>query len=118
MDVKHGEAEPALGLSTVDQLRDLSDAVLDRAVLRCRTRRTRFQNWAHSYECQPKAIYEPSDVTAVQRIVEYARRRGEEVRVVGAGHSPGDVFCTTGLAISLRRLCRMSNVRRSLNRRA
>ncbi|XP_035827092.1 L-gulonolactone oxidase isoform X2 [Aplysia californica] len=37
------------------------------------------------------------------RIVDYAREKGKKVKVVGFGHSPSDIACTTDFMISLKR---------------
>lgn len=58
-------------------------------------------NWAGDERCTPRQIVRPGTVAEVADAVAQAGRDGTEVRVVGAGHSFGDLVCTDGLLLNL-----------------
>lgn len=66
--------------------------------------RTTFKNWSESVYSQPKNFYKPRSIEALQRIVRNSAKRGQKVRVVGAGHSFTPLVATSDVLISLERL--------------
>jgi len=56
--------------------------------------RATFVNWAGTYACNPRLVFEPRTVHQCALIFELARRKGKTVRAVGVGHSPSDLACT------------------------
>lgn len=46
-----------------------------------------FRNWDRTIHSAPRRFLQPIDEPEVMEIVDEANRRGETVRVVGAGHS-------------------------------
>ncbi|KAL8614381.1 hypothetical protein ACOMHN_007719 [Nucella lapillus] len=60
-----------------------------------------FTNWATTYYCTPELFFEPETTEEIQKILGLAQEKGKKVRVVGNGHSPSDLACTTDYMISL-----------------
>jgi FAD/FMN-containing dehydrogenase len=50
-------------------------------------------NWATTYSCEPREVLSPRDDEAVVAILRRAKQDGLKVRVIGARHTPGDLFC-------------------------
>lgn len=70
-----------------------------------------FHNWANTYRCFPRAVFQPEDESHCRLILELARREGVSVRACGAGHSPSDLACTTGYLLRTHKLERVLQVR-------
>ncbi len=64
----------------------------------------RWSNWSGSVECEPARIEAPGDEAAVAQRVREAASSGDEVRVVGTGHSGTPLCETSGTLLSLDRL--------------
>jgi L-gulonolactone oxidase len=60
-----------------------------------------WRNWTGDERCRPQAIVHPSSTEEIAAAVLRAGRKGQRVRVVGAGHSFSDIGCTDGLMIVL-----------------
>ncbi|KAL5006790.1 hypothetical protein ScPMuIL_015596 [Solemya velum] len=73
-----------------------------------------FTNWATTYSCQPELFFEPTTTEEIRQILACARDRGKKVRVIGKGHSPSDLACTTDYMISLEKYNRVRSVDRQL----
>ncbi|XP_070200311.1 L-gulonolactone oxidase-like [Littorina saxatilis] len=69
-----------------------------------------FTNWATTYSCKPELYFEPETTEEIQKILTFAQEKGKKVKVVGKGHSPSDLACTTDYMISLRRYSKVLNV--------
>ncbi|GAA1483084.1 L-gulono-1,4-lactone dehydrogenase [Gordonia sinesedis] len=69
-----------------------------------------WRNWAGDEGCTPQRIAQPGTVADVASAVSTAAGRGQTVRVVGAGHSFGDLVCTDGLLLNLDRLSGLHRV--------
>ncbi|XP_064602926.1 L-gulonolactone oxidase-like isoform X2 [Liolophura sinensis] len=69
-----------------------------------------FANWAKTYTCQPEAYFEPKTTDEMREILSCAQQRGKKVKVVGCGHSPSDLACTTDYMICLRHYNRLLKV--------
>ncbi|CAL1541329.1 unnamed protein product [Lymnaea stagnalis] len=67
----------------------------------------KFTNWATTYSCTPELYFEPETEDEIRKILAYAQEKDKKVKVVGFGHSPSDIACTTDFMISL---CRYNNV--------
>lgn len=66
---------------------------------------TSWQNWTGDETCTPRRIVRPSTVDELASVVAAATAAGETpIRVVGAGHSFGDIIGTSGVLISLDNL--------------
>ncbi|MEP7020219.1 MAG: D-arabinono-1,4-lactone oxidase [Pseudonocardiales bacterium] len=61
-------------------------------------------NWTGDQSCAPAVVEHPSSVEEVSAAVQRAAEARRTVRVAGAGHSFGDLVCTSGSLISLDRL--------------
>ncbi|NMO02909.1 FAD-binding protein [Gordonia sp. TBRC 11910] len=62
---------------------------------------TSWRNWAGDEGCTPARIFAPQSVTELAEAVAKASADGQTVRVVGAGHSFGDLVCTDGLLLNI-----------------
>jgi len=61
-----------------------------------------WRNWAGDQSCEPRRIARPRTVDELASVVAEATAAGETpIRVVGAGHSFGDLVGTSGVIISL-----------------
>ena len=81
-----------------------------------------FTNWANTFSCSPELYFEPSTTEEIRevtwivffciiicwrltqfstQVLKAASELRKKVRVVGMGHSPSDVACTTDFMISL-----------------
>ena len=71
---------------------------------------THFTNWGRSFTCTPSAIFEPENEFQCELVLELARREGKTVRVVGVGHSPSDLACTSQYMLRTTKLNRILEV--------
>ncbi|HVF12512.1 MAG TPA: D-arabinono-1,4-lactone oxidase [Actinomycetota bacterium] len=67
-------------------------------------------NWANTHSCKPLAIDSPAGEEQIIAAVRTAYAAGEEVKVVGSGHSFTDIACTQGRMISLAQHNRVLDV--------
>ncbi|WP_182380095.1 D-arabinono-1,4-lactone oxidase [Nocardioides sp. WS12] len=58
-------------------------------------------NWAGDEHCTPAVLEQPATVDEVVGAVRRAGEDGRTIRVVGAGHSFGDIVCTDGSLMTL-----------------
>lgn len=70
------------------------------------------RNWAGNEACVPARIERPGSVDEVAAIVRAARREGQRVKVIGAGHSFTPAAMTSGVLLSLDRLRSVRDVDR------
>lgn len=61
-----------------------------------------FHNWSKTFSCSPELYFEPNTVDEIKEILEEAVRQKKKVKVVGCGHSPSDINCTSDFMISLK----------------
>ncbi|MEI2702247.1 MAG: D-arabinono-1,4-lactone oxidase [Baekduia sp.] len=73
---------------------------------------TTWTNFAGDQRCRPRAFERPATHDELRRVIADAARRGETVRVAGAGHSFNDSVLTRGTLISLDRMARVIDVDR------
>jgi FAD-linked oxidoreductase len=69
--------------------------------------RNRWRNWGRNQSCSPAAVEQPESELEVVEAVHRARRAGQTVKVVGAGHSFTGIACTDGRLLHLDRLDRV-----------
>lgn len=67
-------------------------------------------NWAGNQTCTPARTATPGSVEEVAEVVAGARALGQRVKPVGAGHSFTDIAATTGVQLSLERLCGLTDI--------
>lgn len=60
-----------------------------------------FVNWAQTVAVTPARVARPRDEAALGALVRSARRAGERIKVVGAGHSWSSIAATTGTQIRI-----------------
>lgn len=60
-----------------------------------------WKNWSGYQTCRPAAVDSPTTDSELAQVVKVAERRGQTVKVVGAGHSFTDIACTTGRMVRL-----------------
>ncbi|KAI0752191.1 L-gulonolactone/D-arabinono-1,4-lactone oxidase [Fomes fomentarius] len=72
--------------------------------------RARFTNWGLTYTCNPLAVFEPENELQCRAVLELARREEKSVRVVGLGHSPSDLACTSEFMMRTGRLDKVIEV--------
>ncbi|XP_046559639.1 L-gulonolactone oxidase-like [Haliotis rubra] len=70
----------------------------------------KFTNWATTYSCRPELYFEPETTDEIRQILAFAQEKGKKVKVVGYGHSPSDIACTTDYMISLSRYNKVMKV--------
>jgi L-gulono-1,4-lactone dehydrogenase len=60
-----------------------------------------WSNWAGDESCVPAVVHSPTSVDDLAAVIKQAADEDQVVRVAGAGHSFGDLVCTSGTLISL-----------------
>lgn len=63
-----------------------------------------WQNWGRTARCQPEFSFYPQRVEDLIQIVEFARERGKQIRVVGSGHSWSGLVPTDGILVYVQQL--------------
>ncbi|XP_028394174.1 L-gulonolactone oxidase-like isoform X2 [Dendronephthya gigantea] len=69
-----------------------------------------FTNWSKTFECSPELYFEPSNLDEIREILNQASRQKKKVKVVGNGHSPSDIQCTSDYMICLRKFNKIIDV--------
>ena len=69
--------------------------------------RARWRNWGRNQQCNPAAVESPTSELEVVEAVQRAKRAGQTVKVVGAGHSFTGIACTDGRMLHLGGLNRI-----------
>ena len=67
-------------------------------------------NWAGNVRAEPRVVARPGSIEALREVVLEAARRGETVRVAGAGHSFAPLCATDGTLIDLSLLSGIEQV--------
>ncbi|RDW90096.1 D-arabinono-1,4-lactone oxidase [Aspergillus mulundensis] len=57
--------------------------------------------WARSFYSRPELYIQPQSLTEIQKVVNLARRCRRRIVVVGSGHSPSDLTCTSAWMVNL-----------------
>lgn len=68
--------------------------------------------WAKTFQSRPELYIRPQTLPEIQKIVNLARRCRRRVVVVGCGHSPSDLTCTSSWMVNLDEYNRVLNVDR------
>jgi L-gulonolactone oxidase len=70
----------------------------------------KWRNWGRTQSCNPVSLKRPATEDDIRSIVENAARKGQHVKVRGAGHSFTDIACTDGVMVSLDRYNKVIDV--------
>ncbi|KAI9369592.1 D-arabinono-1,4-lactone oxidase-domain-containing protein [Aspergillus egyptiacus] len=57
--------------------------------------------WARTFFSRPELYIRPQSIPEIQKVVNLARRCRRRIVVVGSGHSPSDITCTSGWMVNL-----------------
>lgn len=74
--------------------------------------RDRWRNWGRNQECTPIAFEHARSDLEVREAIGRARAHGQNLKVVGSGHSFTDIACTQGRSLSIDGLDRIVAVDR------
>ncbi|GAB7359919.1 hypothetical protein MBLNU230_g7446t1 [Neophaeotheca triangularis] len=66
--------------------------------------------WAKTFQSRPELYLRPQSLEEVQKIVNLARRCKRRLVVVGCGHSPSDLTCSSSWMVNLDEYSRVLNV--------
>lgn len=66
--------------------------------------------WAKTFQSRPELYIKPRSLEEVQKIVTLARRCRRRIVVVGCGHSPSDLTCTSSWMVNLDEYSRVLKV--------
>lgn len=66
--------------------------------------------WAKTFQCRPELYLTPHTLEEIQKIVNLARRCRRRIVVVGCGHSPSTLTCTSSWMVNLDHYNRVLNV--------
>ncbi|KAJ8327117.1 D-arabinono-1,4-lactone oxidase [Batrachochytrium dendrobatidis] len=69
-----------------------------------------FQNWAKTFSCKPALVLMAQTEADVVQAIAMAHKHNLKLRVVGTGHSPSDISCTTGILLNIDALATVSKV--------
>lgn len=79
-----------------DELKKLDDGVPFRS-----SKRYSHHTWARTFHSFPELYVQPQSVEEIQKAVALARRCRRRITVVGSGHSPSDLTCTSSWMVNL-----------------
>ncbi|KAL4818546.1 D-arabinono-1,4-lactone oxidase-domain-containing protein [Aspergillus spinulosporus] len=68
--------------------------------------------WARTFYSRPQLYIQPESLAEIQKIVNLARRCRRRLVVVGSGHSPSDLTCTSAWMVNLDNFSRILDVNR------
>ncbi len=57
--------------------------------------------WARTFSSLPELYIQPESVQEIEKVVNLARQRRRRICVVGSGHSPSDLTCTSSWLVNL-----------------
>lgn len=66
--------------------------------------------WAKTFQCQPELYITPHTLEEIQKVVNLARKCRRRIVVVGCGHSPSIITCTSSWMVNLDHYNRVLNV--------
>lgn len=66
--------------------------------------------WAKTFQSRPELYIQPQSLEEIQKIVTLARRCRRRLVVVGSGHSPSDLTCSSSWMVNLDHYGRVLNV--------
>lgn len=100
---KHESSTPSSHENTAAVLPDLealTPSALDAIPFRAQKNHYH-ATWARTFRSRPELYIRPQSIEEIQKIVVLARRHGRRLVVIGAGHSPSDLTCTSAWQIHL-----------------
>ena len=68
--------------------------------------------WAKTFYSRPELYIQPRSIAEIQKLVTLARRCGRRLVVVGSGHSPSDLTCTSSWLVNLDGFAQILDVSR------
>ncbi|MDQ2724610.1 MAG: FAD-binding protein [Actinomycetota bacterium] len=71
-----------------------------------------WSNWAGTVTCRPTSVEYPVTTADMARVVRAARRRGQQVKAIGSGHSFSPIAATDGVQVRLGRHRRVLDIDR------
>ncbi|KAL8413705.1 hypothetical protein RB594_005090 [Gaeumannomyces avenae] len=69
--------------------------------------------WAKTFASLPELYIQPESQAEIEKVVSLARRLRRRVSLVGCGHSPSDLTCTSGWLVNLDRHARVLSLDRA-----
>ncbi|KAL4809180.1 D-arabinono-1,4-lactone oxidase-domain-containing protein [Aspergillus unguis] len=66
--------------------------------------------WARTFYSRPEVFIQPQSIAEIKKIVDLARRCRRRLVVVGSGHSPSDLTCTSAWLVNLDGFSRILKV--------
>src|ERR1700761_4927444 len=57
--------------------------------------------WARTWYSRPELFLQPQSLEEIQKIITLARRCRKRIVVVGSGHSPSDLTCSSSWMVNL-----------------
>src|SRR6188474_194301 len=63
-----------------------------------------WENWGRTARCQPEFSFYPQRVEDLIQIIDFARERGQRVRVAASGHSWSELVPTDGILMFIHKL--------------
>ena len=66
--------------------------------------RHRHHTWARTFHSYPELYIQPHTLEELQKVVTLARRCRRRITLVGCGHSPSDLTCTSSWLVNIDRL--------------
>ncbi|KAL8733146.1 MAG: hypothetical protein Q9166_002338 [cf. Caloplaca sp. 2 TL-2023] len=72
--------------------------------------------WAKTYHSFPELYIQPRTIEEIRKVVNLARRCRRRLVVVGCGHSPSDLTCTSSWMINLDHYNKILNIHKDFNR--
>ena len=70
--------------------------------------------WARTFHSRPELYIQPHSTEEIQEIVTHARKYRRRLMVVGRGHSPSELTCTSSWMLELSHLSRILDIRKDL----
>lgn len=89
----------------MEKIHDQKENIISRAVsnhVHC--------TWAKTFLSQPELYFQPHTLDEIREIVKLARHRRKRIVVVGSGHSPSDLTCTSSWMVNLDKYDRVLEV--------
>jgi D-arabinono-1,4-lactone oxidase len=70
----------------------------------------RHHTWARTFHSRPELYIQPESTAEIEKIVTLARKCRKRIVVVGSGHSPSDLTCTSSWMVNLDKYNQMLEV--------
>jgi D-arabinono-1,4-lactone oxidase len=72
--------------------------------------------WARTFHSRPELYMQPETTEEIQKVIKLARRSRRRIVVVGCGHSPSEMTCTSSWMVNLDKYNRVLHVDRQRKR--